>query len=97
MATKRARIVRRPTPRARQRPATKPTGSRKLVIPKALREAEKKRLDKYIERWARRLLLVIDGEVRKLTEDEIQVAVHGMPKRRRGGSKDSKAKSRRNE
>lgn len=28
--------------------------------------------DRYIERWARKLIVAVDGEVRKLTEEQVQ-------------------------
>jgi hypothetical protein len=59
----------------------------RLVYPKALREAMDRSLDRYIERWARGLLLVIDGEVRKLTEEEVQDAVNA-------GKSDNRRESR---
>lgn len=37
-----------------------------------MREAEERELDRYIERWARHLILVDGDEVRRLTEEEIQ-------------------------
>jgi hypothetical protein len=38
-------------------------------------------IDRLIERWARKLLLITDEGVRKLTEDEVQVAVYGSKRR----------------
>lgn len=38
-------------------------------------------VDAEMERWARSLLIVMDGEVRKLNEDEVQLAI-GRPARR---------------
>ena len=41
-------------------------------------------MDRLIERWARKLLLVIDGEVRRLSEDEVQAAGYGDKRRAAG-------------
>lgn len=39
-----------------------------------VRELERSQ-DRYIERWARKLIVVVDGEVRKLTEEQVQNVV----------------------
>ena len=39
-------------------------------------------VDEQIERWARGLLLVMDGEVRKLNEEEVQQAIRRPAPRR---------------
>ena len=44
-------------------------------VPAAVIREMNRGLDRYMERWARGLLLVIDGEVRKLSEDEVQAIV----------------------
>lgn len=36
-------------------------------------------VDEEMERWARSLIVVVDGEVRKLTEEEVQLAVQRPP------------------
>jgi len=53
------------------------SGKRKSAdyIRRAARKATKRQLDRYIERWARHLLLVDKDGVRRLTEEEVQAAV----------------------
>jgi hypothetical protein len=52
-----------------------------MVLPKALRAAMNERLDRQHERWVRKLLMVENGEVRKLTEEEVRLMLQsGKPK-----------------
>ena len=73
----------KPNPRTRVR--KKPLASDAVKYPaEVLREMERG-LDRYIERWARKLIFVADGEVRKLTEDEVQAVVRkSRPKAKSG-------------
>jgi hypothetical protein len=55
------------------------SGKRKSAgkVRKAARDAVRRQLDRYIERWARRLLFVDQDGVRRLTEEELQAAAGG--------------------
>jgi hypothetical protein len=72
--------------KARRRPLRTRRTSRDAtkLSPEVLREMERGQ-DRYIERWARKLNVVVDGEVRKLTEEQVQAVVRKskpMPKSR---------------
>ena len=54
-----------------------------MTLPRDAYEAVEESLDRMIRRWARKLLLVGDGEVRHLTDDEVESMVKAS---RRGTS-----------
>jgi hypothetical protein len=59
--------------RARRKPARQRTSrERDVKLPKWSLELMERQVDREITRWARKLLLVIDGEVKKLTEEQVQ-------------------------
>jgi hypothetical protein len=54
-----------------------------MTLPRDLYEAMEESLDRMIRRWAQKLLLIGDGEVRHLTEKEVESMVKAS---RRGTS-----------
>jgi len=64
-----------------------------------MREAEERELDRYIERWARHLILVDGDEVRRLTEEEIQSGVRAgkVAEARRRSNRSAQRSVHRNE
>jgi hypothetical protein len=61
-------------PRARPRRRWRTSQDAPKHSAEVLREMERGQ-DRYIERWARKLIVVVDGEVRKLTEKQVQNVV----------------------
>jgi hypothetical protein len=65
-----------PAKKAAKKPVKKATPARtSREDDRAVREYMKLRepaIDRYIERWARRLIFVIDGKVRRPTEEEVR-------------------------
>ena len=70
----------------------------RFANPAEVKAVMEESIDREIERWARKLLLVGDGEVRKLTEEEVRVMVGKKRKAPKPDvnrkSKGSKAKQR---
>ena len=59
--------------RTRKKPARQRTPRKDDVkLPRWSLDLMERQVDREIARWARKLLWVIDGEVRKLTEEQVQ-------------------------
>lgn len=75
MTTRRSpKRPRKPTPRTRVRRRRRASQDATKLPPEVVREMERDQ-DRYIERWARKLIVVVDGEVRKLTEEQVRNVV----------------------
>jgi hypothetical protein len=60
-------------PRAKSKATRKPKSKADDVkLPKAVLRDIDERVDRYIGRWARRLIIVVDGQVRRLNEEELE-------------------------
>lgn len=72
-------------------PGTVPPKRKRATLPKWAERELDASADRYIRRWAKGLLLTIDGEVRKLTPEEVESMVVGSrPKRARKRSSRTK-------
>jgi hypothetical protein len=76
-----------------RRPAAK-RAARKAAATREFNRSVKQSVDRYIERWARRLILVDHGKVRKLTEEEVQDMANGSSSSRKPRRRATKPKAR---
>jgi hypothetical protein len=63
--------TRKTNPRARRQP----NQPKPITIPRDVYDEMEEGFDRMIRRWARKLLLIGDGEVRHLTEEEVESMV----------------------
>ena len=68
--TVKVKASRRPKSKATRRARAKSKAD-DVKLPKWVLRDIDERVDRYIRRWARRLILVIDGQVRRLNEVEL--------------------------
>jgi hypothetical protein len=92
-----AKKLARPRGRVSENAMVSRSGKRQSAdyVRRAARDAAKRQLDRYIERWARRLLLVDRDGVRRLTEEEVQAAVGGKKRNSRTRSPGRKGSRKR--
>ena len=87
-----AKSASRPRRTKKKKTSRSRTRDRSVRLTKAELDQIDRELDRYMERWARHAIILEDGVARRLTEEEVQMAV---PKKRRRPSSRLKAGKRR--